>query len=626
MNFLRHRFNYLINYIWIGFFSIVFESLIIQLVLFQITPFWLKVFLGFLSGLFLSLILNAKLNFKVPRSKNVRVFLLFSLISIMAFSINLILIGLIKNVTPLDYTFLRFFTAAIVFAFSYLAHRRFTFDFIKKVGIAIYLNKGQNIIEIYSKIRYYSDFIHIDLLDETFSPGVKELDLNLIEEIDKTWGLKKMVHIMSKKPSIWIKRLINKGDVFLFHLEIEEDIEKIISLCKKNKKAVGIVLSMGDSVEDILKYLPQIDFVQVMGINSLGKSGEELNISSLKKVDELNRLKEKYSFEIIFDGGVRTTNVHKINSKYIVSSSSLLSSKNPIDSFMQLKTGLKNNTLDKFLKQNILLGIKKTVESMDFIESASVVGSFLEGREMSEINDIDIIIILDKLSRQKFEVVLDKFECLKKEVESKYACPVFINNTLGPIKLDKKGIVFHLMIYDKETHKAHCINSPFTCFDWQRSPFFFNKPMSEIYKVWDLKLTDFFNSRRSFEEYIKDLKNEKIPYRVYVLRGNKVVEEQRYKEMNSRDKIEFSYHVINFLVINFLKFYYNENKKRAFEVSIKKYFEIFPENKKSHIKLIEEIIKLKKEKKGKIPNNFLISTQNFVKDFEYQFKKMFEIK
>ncbi len=610
----------------IGFFAILLEIMIVK----SLSPinvlFEIKMIFGFVLGVLFSFFLNAKLNFKVPKSKNVKTFLLFLTISVIAFTLNLLLIWVFRETIQISYAYLRLITAAIIFTLSYTAHRKFTFDFIKKVGLAVYLNKEEDISRIYSKIKYYSDFIHIDLVDKTFKKDAKEIDLKLMDGIDKTWGLKKMLHIMSTEPSIWINKLASRVDIILFHLEINEDIEKNISLCKSHNKSVGLVLNENSKIEDLLKYLPKIDFVQVMGIGSLGKSGQRLNLSSLEKVNRLNELKKRYSFEIVFDGGVKPTNINRINAKYVVSASGMLKTNDPINAFMELKSSSRNKSFYKSIKRDIFLGMKKTIELMDFVESATVVGSFAEGRGLKGINDIDMIVIVDELTKKKFKEILEKFENLKEDIESKYAWPVYINNTLGPLKFNAKNIVFHLMIYDKKTHKEHCIKSPFTCFDWQTSKFFFKKPMSEIYRVWDLQLKDFFSARRSAEEYLKDLKSNKISYRIYGFKGNNVIEKTEYKVMNNRDKIEFSCHIIKFLIMNFLKVYYNKNYKESFKKSVERYFQIFPDNKRKHIKLIEKIFKIKENREFNKKIFFNRGVERFVKDFEYQFKQLFEIK
>jgi len=624
ISFLRYRFQYLINYIVIGILAVSFEIIIAKYLIPFNIPFLMKATIGFLLSVLLAFYLNAKLNFKVPKSKNKRTFIAFMIIATIAFLLNLILIRLVLYQFRIDYSLVRFPTAAIVFILSYTAHRRITFDFVKNIGIAIHLNKNENISNIYSKIRYYSDFIHIDLTDKTFSKQAPEIDLSIIKDINKTWGLKKMLHIMSETPSLWIKKLHQSTDVIIFHTEIKEPVKDVLRLCKHYKKKTGLALNTNSDISSIEEYLPYINFVQVMGIDELGKSGQSFNPDSLKKVNQLNELKKQHRFEIIFDGGVKPTNIGKINAKYIVSASGLLSSENPIKSFMELKTSLRYHSIANQLREDILNGIKEITETTPFILSGNIVGSFSEDKDLQGINDIDIVIIADKLTKTKFNIILEEFNKLKDKIQSKYGYQTIINPTLGPLKFNYDNIVFHLMLYDKESHKTHCEKSPFTCYDWQRSKIFFKKPMSEIHKVTHLQPNHFFNSRRSATEYLSEIKSNQISYREYKFKNNKTIEEKKLKEMDNRDKIEFSYHIIRFLVYNFLKLYYKQNKVPNPKDTLKIYFKIFPKNREKHINLLNQIHKMRKSRDFREYPGLIKSVESFITDFEEQFQRQYD--
>lgn len=607
----------------IGVVAVATEILVARYALVMDIPFIIKVIIGFIIGVSISFLLNARLNFRVPKSRNTRTFILFTVISTIAFILNLILIQLLSKRINLGYGYLRFISATIVFLLSYTFHRKITFDFVKKVGIAVYLNKGGNIFNIYSRIRYFSDFIHIDLIDKSFNENVPDIDISLINEIDKTWGLKKILHIMSKNPSKWIRKLNKNVDVIIFHLEIEEPIEEIINLCKSHDKQVGICLKTESKIEEIFKYLPMLDFVQVMGIDELGHSGQFFNPDSLEKVKELNELSKKYSFQIIFDGGVKPTNVGRINAKYIVSASGILASEDPIKSFLELKTSSRYRDVGPEMRIDIIRKIKETLRNLDFVISGNLVGSFSENEKPKYINDIDIVIIINELNKKNFYSIIERFNHIKRDLESKYGFKVMINPTLGPLKFNKDCIVFHLMIYDVKSHIMHCEKSPFTCFDWQKSKIFVKKPMSDIYKVRFLQPSNFFSSRRSGTEYLSEISSNRLSYREYVPHSDKLIEEKKFKIMDSRDRVEFSYHIIKFLMLNFLKLYYKKNKKYEFKEIIKEYFRIFPMNKDKHKRLIKKILRLKENKNFIEFSGLIKGVELFIKDFESQFNNYF---
>lgn len=621
--FLKYRYQYLINYIIIGFFSVLLETLVVRYFFSSTFPTIPKLLIGFILGVLLAFILNARINFKVPKSRNARTFLMFLIISTIAFSVNLVLIYLLKGIIPMGYTNLRLLTAAVIFLLSYTAHRKITFNFIKKVGIAVYLNRKVNILGVYSRIKHYADFIHIDLIDKTFDKNIEEIDLSQIKEIEKSWGLKKILHIMSDNPSIWINKLYNHVDIIVFHLEIEESIQGNIELCRKLNKKVGICLKTDSSIKDIMKYLPRIDYIQIMGIDEIGKSGRHFNPESIEKVNELDRLRKTYKFDIIFDGGVKPTNIGRINARYIVSASGILLSEDPIKSFLELKTSSRYRAIEREIREDLIKKIGKICDNLDFIVSGNLVGSFSKNQGIDSLNDIDIVLIADELKKEKFNKIIEEFRILQKEIESKYGYKVVINNTLGPLKFNKDNIVFHLMLYDINSHIRHCLNSPFTCYDWQLSKIFFKQPMSDIFKVRFIQPANFLGSRRSVKEYLEEISSNKLSYREYKLEGEKIIEEKKFKTMDSRDRIEFSFHILRFLMVNLLKLYYKENQDFGLKETIKYYFKIFPKNKKIHGYFFKNLSKLKEKRIFNEPLNLIKKTENFIIDFENQFRNYF---
>jgi len=623
LNFLIYRFRYLLNYMIIGLLSVSLEVLIVRAFSSSFLGLPLAIILGFVSGVFLSFILNSKLNFNVPRSKNRRTFIAFSIISLFAFLVNISIMVLISGSYSTGYGPLRFFSAALVFLVSYSAHRKITFDFVKKVGIAVYLNEGESVKDIYSKIKYYSDFIHIDLIDSSFNKDAPPVDLSIMNEINNTWILEKMLHIMSDTPSDWIKKLHKDVDSIIFHIKTSEGVYENISLCKYLGKRVGLVLSKDDSVSEIVPFLPLLDFVQVMGIDSLGVSGQSFNPDSLKKVNELNRIKKDYHFDLVFDGGVKPTNVWRINSKYIVSSSGLLRAKDPVRAFMVTKTSSRYRSIESQLRSDIISDIGNCVDKIDFVKSANVVGTFSEEKGLRGISDIDLVLIVDKLTKDKYNSLLESFEALRKNLQSKYGYPAFINPYFGPLKFNEGCLVIHLMVYDIDSHLDHCIKSPFTCLDWQRTRIYFKKHLKEISKVHVLQPNHFFSSRRSVSDYINDLDNKSISFREYSFNKNSPVEIKKSKPMDQKHRIEFSYHIMKFLMLNFLKLYYKKNVSYEFKGLLREYFNIFPLNKAIHSRLLLKLKGFKDSQSFPNLSDLNSGVRLFIKDFEKQFKKYF---
>ena len=84
------------------------------------------------------------------------------------------------------------------------------------------------------------------------------------------------------------------------------------------------------------------------------------------------------------------------------------------------------------------------------------------------------------------------------------------------------------MIYDLKSHIYHTINSPFTCYDWERSKVYVGKSLKELSPVNNLQFRDFSEARRSTQEYLEDLSKNKISYREYEFKNGKT---ETYKKI-----------------------------------------------------------------------------------------------
>ena len=225
---------------------------------------------------------------------------------------------------------------------------------------------------------------------------------------------------------------------------------------------------------------------------------------------------------------------------------------------------------NKKIAFKILKSLNKNKNSL----SVTLTGSYSEHFDPLKAGDIDIIIICKKLNKKFFN------ECISilKKNKRKYfgdKYKLIINSTFGPIKFYKKNtIVFHLMIYDLKSHIKHTINSPFTCFDWERSNVYVGKSLKELSPVFNLQFRDFSEARRSTKEYLKDLSKNRISYREYKFKNKKIELIKKYFEIDQLNKRDFIYHIIKFLLINYIKYENQKNLKISRNKIQKKFLEI----------------------------------------------------
>ena len=253
-------------------------------------------------------------------------------------------------------------------------------------------------------------------------------------------------------------------------------------------------------------------------------------------------------------------------------------------------------------------------ENSDIV-SSTVVGS-INSMDLEKISDIDIIVIVKKIDIRIINSIkssLTNIDLNKLDIEKK----IFINDTFGPLKFDNKNnLVLHLMIYDHNLHIQHVENSPFTCFDWERSENFTGYSLSEISSVHKLMLNDFVSSRRGTKEYIEDISKNRISYRKYESQNGELEQVKTYYDLDERHAIEFAYHIIYNSISNLLKVNFNKNIKFEFsdfmqvwsdeyEELYGKYNKIF--SKLYYLKLNKEIEKL----------DIVEIVGNFLKDFDF---------
>ena len=149
------------------------------------------------------------------------------------------------------------------------------------------------------------------------------------------------------------------------------------------------------------------------------------------------------------------------------------------------------------------------------------------------------------------------------------------------------------MIYDIDSHIDHVTSSPFTCYDWERSKLYRGIPLKKIYPVNYLQLRDFFTVRRNSKEYLKDLSRNRISIRKYFFTKKRVRISKKYIKIDERNRGEFVYHIINFLIINLNKFLDGKNIK----LSDKMFNKIFLKITNNNNSLLRKFKILKKIKK-----------------------------
>ena len=180
------------------------------------------------------------------------------------------------------------------------------------------------------------DLIHLDVMDNKFVPNLK-LNLSILKIIKKESDLPIEVHLMVEDPLNYIDKVVKYIDIFLFHIEIEEDILEIINKVKNLGKKIGLVINPDTEIKKLEQFLPLIDVVLVMGVHP-GFSGQKFIESTKDRVEEIKKYKEQYSFEISVDGGVNLETSKLLNqADLLISASAILNAEDPNHVIQELK-------------------------------------------------------------------------------------------------------------------------------------------------------------------------------------------------------------------------------------------------------------------------------------------------
>lgn len=338
IEFLIYRYRFLMKYTAIGVLSLFLE-IVVYHGLEHLG--WLDLaanMTGLAAGILFAYWLNVRFNFKVPRAKRNRALAYFVLISAGSAMINFIFKGQLQGM-GWSYERARFLVAGSFFLLAYILHRKLSFSDYKKVGVAVYANGVEDIKGIYEKIGSFPDFIHIDVIDETFGQIPTAPVAYRLETIRAYWPRKPIhIHIMSRTPSRWIEAAAPYVDTIFTHAETDENTAHVLRTILGHKKRAGICLMAQTPIEAALPYAEDITDIMLLSITEPGVSGQELEMSVLDRIDNINQWKQRHHLHLCVDGGVNEKNITYLNVENIVSGSSVLDSPNPPQQIMRLQT------------------------------------------------------------------------------------------------------------------------------------------------------------------------------------------------------------------------------------------------------------------------------------------------
>ena len=154
-----------------------------------------------------------------------------------------------------------------------------------------------------------ADYIHIDVMDGHFVPNLT-IGPEVIKKLRPLTKKIFDVHLMIAPVDNFIKDFSNAGaDIITFHPEATPDVNKTISLIRKEGKKVGISLKPNSKIELIEKHLEKVDLILIMSVEP-GFGGQKFMPEVLEKTKQVRQLvnKKNLNIEIEIDGGINFQN------------------------------------------------------------------------------------------------------------------------------------------------------------------------------------------------------------------------------------------------------------------------------------------------------------------------------
>ena len=158
----------------------------------------------------------------------------------------------LKNILGINSNIDRYIISGFLFFFFYILLEEYLLK-PEKVGIAIHLNKLNDIAEIFSRVGNYPDFIHVDLIDKSINDKNISTDLKILDEILNYWPEKDtQLHLMSINHEFWINQLEEYSNTLKIFVH-DDNGEKIKYLQDKfSNFNISLVITKNSNFENNL--------------------------------------------------------------------------------------------------------------------------------------------------------------------------------------------------------------------------------------------------------------------------------------------------------------------------------------------------------------------------------------
>jgi ribulose-phosphate 3-epimerase len=201
--------------------------------------------------------------------------------------------------------------------------------------------KSEAEVVAFTKALTFSRELHLDVVDGVFVPTVSWPYDPQGEEIAVKPHTDKFtleVDLMVADPISAARRWVKAGaDMLVFHIETVDAASFIDFFTHTRKVSIGVSFHGDTPVEALLPYLPYADYVQVMGIHTIGSQGQPFSESTFEKISWVRR--EVPQLPISVDGSVNKDSIGRLvkaGVDRLIVGSAIVKQENPSAAYTEL--------------------------------------------------------------------------------------------------------------------------------------------------------------------------------------------------------------------------------------------------------------------------------------------------
>jgi ribulose-phosphate 3-epimerase len=180
---------------------------------------------------------------------------------------------------------------------------------------AVIPKSESEVIEMTKLLRFSHEF-HLDVVDGKFVQSVcwpysPEGEPLSVKAHTDSYTLE--VDLMVEQPTVAAKQWVKAGaDMLIFHIETIDlaSFEDLVTYDIPRTVSVGVSFNGDTPIESLFPYMEHADYIQVMGIHTIGLQGQPFAEVTFEKI---RRLKEKFPHvPISVDGSVNETTIARL--------------------------------------------------------------------------------------------------------------------------------------------------------------------------------------------------------------------------------------------------------------------------------------------------------------------------